>query len=133
MAAALLTAPLFALQHTPLVFGDSVVGGALIMAILVILAIPFRMVMAWIFNCTGSLFLVGLAHACGNAAVTSTVAGDALIPALYGRNLGPLHLFTFAVIGIGVAVGTRGRLGLVGVRTAAPGSEPAPEAVRPNP
>jgi hypothetical protein len=110
MAAALLTAPLFALQHTPLVFGDSVVGGALIMAILVILAIPFRMVMAWIFNCTGSLFLVGLAHACGHAAVTSTVAGDALIPSSLRAQPRASASFTFAVIGIGVAVGTRGRL-----------------------
>jgi hypothetical protein len=68
--------------------------------------------MAWISNRTGSLFLVGLAHACGNALVTSTVVGDAFLPALYGRNLGPVHLFAFAVVGVVVVVATRGRVGL---------------------
>jgi membrane protease YdiL (CAAX protease family) len=111
MIAALLTAPLFALQHSPLVF-DSGPGGAVVMAALVLLAVPFRMVMSWTYNRTGSLFLVGLAHACGNAVVTGTVLGDALVPTLYGRNAGPLHLFAFAVIGLGVALATRGRLGV---------------------
>jgi membrane protease YdiL (CAAX protease family) len=123
MVAAFLTAPLFALQHIPLILDNSLLGGVLVMVALVALAVPFRIVMAWIFNRTGSLFLVGLAHACGNAVVTSTVVGDALVPALYGRNLGPVHLFAFALIGVAVAVATRGRLGLDNkVRTAALGS-----------
>jgi membrane protease YdiL (CAAX protease family) len=112
MIAALATAPLFALQHSPLVFdNNSLAGGAVVMLALVVLAVPFRMVMAWVFNGTGSLFLVGLAHACGNAVVTGTVVGDALVADLYGRNLGPVHLFAFAVIGVVVAFATRGRLG----------------------
>jgi membrane protease YdiL (CAAX protease family) len=123
MVAAFLTAPLFALQHIPLILDNSLLGGVLVMVALVALAVPFRVVMAWIFNRTGSLFLVGLAHACGNAVVTSTVVGDALVHALYGRNLGPVHLFAFALIGVAVAVATRGRLGLDNkVRTAALGS-----------
>ena len=124
MAAALLTAPLFALQHSPLVF-DSGPEGAVVMAALILLAVPFRMVMSWIFNRTGSLFLVGLGHASGNAVVTSTVLGDALVPTLYGRNYGPLHLFAFAVIGLGVATATRGRLGYED------GVEPAPGVTGP--
>jgi membrane protease YdiL (CAAX protease family) len=112
MVAASLTAPLFALQHTPLLVGNSLLGGSLVMLVLVVLAIPFRAVMAWISHRTGSLFLVGLAHACGNAVVTSTLLGDALIPTLYGRNLGPVHLFAFAVIGVVVVAATRGRLGV---------------------
>jgi membrane protease YdiL (CAAX protease family) len=113
MVAAVATAPLFALQHSPLVFDDnSVVVGAVVMLVLVALAVPFRMVMGWILNRTGSLFLVGLAHACGNAVVTGTLVGDALIPDLYGQGLGPVHLFAFAVIGVVVAVATKGRLGL---------------------
>src|SRR5919107_975750 len=112
MVAALLTAPLFALQHTPLLVGNSLLGGSVVMVALVVLAVPFRAVMAWICNRTGSLFLVGLAHACGNAVVTSTLLGDAFLPALYGRNLGPVHLFSFAVIGAAVVAVTRGRLGL---------------------
>jgi membrane protease YdiL (CAAX protease family) len=82
------------------------------MLALVVLAVPFRMVMGWILNRTGSLFLVGLAHACGNAVVTGTLVGDALVPDLFGRSLGPVHLFAFAVIGVVVAVATKGRLGL---------------------
>ncbi len=112
MVAALMTAPLFALQHMPLVMSNSLVGGVVVMAALVILAVPFRAVMGWISNRTGSLFLVGLTHACGNAVVTGTVVGHALLPALWGRNLGPVHLFSFAVIGVVVVVATRGRLGL---------------------
>jgi membrane protease YdiL (CAAX protease family) len=123
MVAAVLTAPLFALQHSPLIFDNTLVAGVLVMAALIALAVPFRVVMAWIFNRTGSLFLVGLAHACGNAVVTSTAVGDALVPALYGRNLGPIHLFAFALIGIVVAVLTRGRLGIDNsIRTTAPAS-----------
>jgi len=114
MVAALLTAPLFALQHTPLLVGNSLLGGSVVMVALVLLAVPFRAVMGWIFNRTGSLFLVGLAHACGNAVVTGTLLGDAFLPALYGRNLGPVHLFSFAVIGVVVVATTRGRLGLTG-------------------
>lgn len=112
MVAAVLTAPLFALQHSPLIFDNTLVGGVMVMTALIALAVPFRIVMAWIYNRTGSLFVVGLAHACGNAVVTSTAIGDAVVPALYGRNLGPIHLFAFAIIGIVVAVATRGRLGL---------------------
>jgi membrane protease YdiL (CAAX protease family) len=63
------------------------------MSALIVLAVPFRMVMAWVLNRTGSLFLVGLAHAAGNAVATSTVLVHALIPEPYGRNLGPVHLF----------------------------------------
>ena len=111
MRVALLTAPLFALQHSPLVL-DGGAGGLVVLLALVVLAVPFRMVMSWVFNSTGSLLLVGLAHACGNAVVTSTVLGDALVPALYGRGLGPVHLFAFALIGLVVGVATRGRLGL---------------------
>jgi membrane protease YdiL (CAAX protease family) len=125
MVAAVLTAPLFALQHSPLVF-DSGPEGAIVMAALILLAVPFRMVMSWIFTRTGSLFLVGLGHACGNAVVTSTVLGDALVPTLYGRNHGPLHLFAFAVMGLGVAIATRGRLGCAdAVETAPPVHGPA--------
>jgi membrane protease YdiL (CAAX protease family) len=113
LLAALATAPLFALQHSPLVFGDnSVAGGAVVMLALVGLAVPFRMVMGWVFNRTGSLFLVGLAHACGNAVVTGTVVGDALVQDLFGRSLGPVHLFAFTAIGVVVAVVTKARLGL---------------------
>jgi membrane protease YdiL (CAAX protease family) len=125
MVAAVNTAPLFALQHSPLIFDNTLAAGILVMAALIALAVPFRVVMAWIFNRTGSLFLVGLAHACGNAVVTSTAVGDALVPALYGRNLGPIHLFAFAAIGIAVAILTRGRLGTDNsVRIDAPAPDP---------
>ena len=82
------------------------------MAILVILAIPFRMVMGLDPQPHREPVPVGLAHACGNAVVTGTVVGDALVPDLFGRNVGPVHLFAFAAIGVVVAVVTKARLGL---------------------
>jgi membrane protease YdiL (CAAX protease family) len=131
MVAAVITAPLFALQHAPLVVGNSLIGGLVVLAALVVLAVPFRAAMAWIDNRTGSLFLVGLAHACGNAVVTGTVAGNALLPALFGRNLGPVHLFAFAVIGVVLIVRTRGRLGLASLETPDPPLAPAVPGVTP--
>jgi hypothetical protein len=38
--------------------------------------------------------------------------GHALVPELYGRNLGPVHLFGFAIIGTLVTVVTGQWLGL---------------------
>jgi membrane protease YdiL (CAAX protease family) len=109
--AALITAPVFALQHAALVSDNSLTGAVLVMLALILLAVPFRMTMAWVFNRTGSTLLVGFTHACGNAVITGTATGAALVPMLYGRNFGPVHFFAFAVIGLVVAAVTRGRLG----------------------
>ena len=67
LMAALISGPLFAVQHISLVFGNPVLVGALVMLIAIVLAIPFRFLTGWVYNRTGSLFLVGLLHAAGNA------------------------------------------------------------------
>ena len=111
LTAAALTAPLFALQHTALVVGGSLAGTVAVLLVLVVLALPYRAVMGWLYNRTHSLMLVGAAHAAGDAVATGTALGEGFLPRLYGQNLGPLHLFAFAVIGLVVILATRGRLG----------------------
>jgi membrane protease YdiL (CAAX protease family) len=76
------------------------------------LAVPFRALLAWVDNRTGSLFLVGLVHAAGNAAAGGTDFGAGLLPRLYpDSSTGPLHIVAFAVLGLVVIAATRGRLG----------------------
>ena len=111
LTAAALTAPLFALQHLALVVGGSLVGTVTVLLVLVVLALPYRAVMGWLYNRTHSLLLVGAAHAAGDAVATGTVLGEGFLPRLYGQNLGPLHLFAFAAIGLVVVLATRRRLG----------------------
>jgi uncharacterized protein len=114
LLAALITGPLFAIQHISLVFGNPLLVAALVMLIAIVLAIPFRFLTGWFYNRTGSLFLVGLLHAAGNA-----VAGGSGFQTGYLRHLYPdsiiaggAHLVAFAIVGLAVAVATRGRLGL---------------------
>ena len=82
LIAALLTAPLFALQHLPLVVSNAGSGAALLL--LILLAIPFRALIGWSYNRTQSLFLVGLVHASGNA-----VAGGPCSMTAYCRGCTP--------------------------------------------
>jgi len=109
--AVLVTAPLFALQHLALVADNSMVAALTVTLALVLLALPYRAAMGWLFNRTGSLLLVGVAHACGDAMATGSVFGDGFLPALYQRSTGPVHLFAFALLGPVAWVATRGRLG----------------------
>lgn len=111
IAAAALTAPVFALQHTALVVGGSLMGTLAVLVVLIVLAFPYRAVMGWLYNRTHSLLVVGAAHAAGDAVAAGTVLGDGFLPRLYGHNVGPMHLFAFAAIGLVVVVVTRGRLG----------------------
>lgn len=113
LLAALFVAPLFALQHSSLVAGQGLLVGALLLVVLAALAVPFRFVVGWAYNRTESLFLVGLIHAIGNA----TAVGDG-INAGYLRNLYSdnttvtmAHFLAMFLLGLVVAVATRGRLG----------------------
>jgi membrane protease YdiL (CAAX protease family) len=130
LSAAALTGPMFALQHTALVVGGPAVGTVTVLLALTLLAVPYRAVMGWLYNRTHSLLLVGAAHAAGDAVAAGTVLGDGFLPRLYGQNLGPLHLFAFAAIGLAVVLATRGRLGRT---TPSPGSSPVPEPREPRP
>jgi uncharacterized protein len=120
MTAAVLTAPLFALQHASLAVANAGSGAVLLLAVLVVLAVPFRALMGWTYHRTGSLLLVGLVHAAGNASAGGSGLGDGLLTLLYpGQALGPLHLIGAAVLGLAVVVATRRRLGAPGERSSA--------------
>ncbi|MBJ2119360.1 CPBP family intramembrane metalloprotease [Arthrobacter sp. MSA 4-2] len=112
LRAALMTAPLFALQHAALVAGGSFAATIILLLVLTLLAIPFRAVTGWLYNRTSSLLLVGLFHAAGNAVAVREWPGDGMLPLLYpGENFGPVHLLVSAVVGVIVIAATRGRLG----------------------
>lgn len=113
--AALVAGPLFALQHISLAVAAGWALGSIMMGLLILLAIPFRFLTGWAYNRTGSLFLVGLVHAMGNATTGGSGFGAGALPRLYPE-LGPVaamaHLVAFALIGLVVLVATRGRLGV---------------------
>lgn len=111
LLAAVLTAPLFVLQHLALLLenGASLV---VVLPVMVALAIPFRATLGWLYNRTGSLFLVGLLHAAGNAVSGGSGFGDGLLRYLYDNSgAGALHVLAEAVLGLGVIAFTRARLG----------------------
>jgi uncharacterized protein len=113
VVAALISGPLFALQHIALVVGNSVVVAAVLMAVTMVLAIPFRFLTGWIYNRTGSLFLVGLLHAAGNAVAGGSGFQTGYLRSLYPNSTiaGVAHLLAFAVVGLLAVIATRGRLG----------------------
>ena len=132
--AALLTGPLFALQHVSGVVSNGLVGGAILLAVLTVLVIPFRFLTGWIYNRTGSLFLVGLVHGMGNAVAGGSGFDTGLLAFLYpGQPIATMaHLLTFFVIGLVVLVATRRRLGAGTPDPAAPRVRTAsPRPVRP--
>ena len=109
VVAALIIAPLFALQHLALAVGNPVA-----LVLLAVLAIPFRMLTGYLWNRTGSLLVLGFLHAAGNAVATGSGFTYGFLRELYPDDLataGSMHLFAFAVVGIVVLVATRGRLG----------------------
>jgi membrane protease YdiL (CAAX protease family) len=114
LLAAVLTAALFALQHVPLVVANGLANpaGLAVLALFFALAIPFRALVGWLYNRTGSLFLVGLLHAAGNATTSGSFA-DGLLPRLYGTSdVWFFHILANALVGLGVLAATRARLGL---------------------
>jgi membrane protease YdiL (CAAX protease family) len=75
--AAVLTGPLFALLHLPLQLGVPAAEVALSMGVLMVVAIPLRLVLGWLYHRTGrSILLVAIWHAGFNATSNSPlVAG----------------------------------------------------------
>jgi membrane protease YdiL (CAAX protease family) len=123
--AAVITALLFMLQHVPLMVAQNM--GPAIPVLFFVLVIPFRALMAWIYNRTDSLFLVGLVHAAGDATVAGTITGVGLLPRLYeGYDVGLFGIAANVIIGLVVIVATRARLGMPARPTARPA---APQAV----
>ena len=110
--AALITGPLFALQHISLVVGNSLLGAVAVMSFLVVVAIPFRFLTGWVYNCTGSVAVVGILHASGDAVTVGSGFGTGLLMRLYtSQAVGVMHILGNAVLGLVVLAATRGRLG----------------------
>jgi uncharacterized protein len=107
LPAALAVAPLFALQHLPLLFvpgQDVLVGFATVLAV----AVPHRIVVGWLYNRTSSLFLVGLFHAAFNA-TNGAIWLPELFPGERAELAPPAALVFLAVVALAAS---RGRLGL---------------------
>jgi uncharacterized protein len=124
--AAVLTAPLFALQHVALTVGNPPLIAVLLLVFLTVVAIPYRFVTGLVWNRTGSLFVLGLLHAAGNAAASGSGFGGGVLRHLYPGDTGTVgifHLLAFAIVGLVVVIVTRGRLGRT--QEAAAPEEPA--------
>jgi CAAX protease family protein len=130
--ASLMVAPLFGLGHFPLLFlaGGLTDSGRLtasefpeyIFYLLVLFAVPVRLILTWVFNSTGgSLPLVALLHASFDVAASGAIL-TGFYPGLDGR----LLYFGLAIVAIGVLVITRGRLGY---HQPIPSSQPGVRAV----
>ena len=111
--AAVATGPLFALQHAALAAGNGWLGGVVVLLFITAMAVPFRFLQGWVANRTGSLLVVGLVHAAGNAMTDgSGFGGPGFLPRLYlDEAVGPVHLLASAALGVVVLAATRGRLG----------------------
>ena len=126
MVAAVITALLFMLQHVPLMVVQDM--GLIIPVAFFVLAIPFRALMAWVYNRTDSLFVVGLVHAAGDAAVAGTITGVGLLPRLYeGYDVGFFGIAANVIIGLIVIGVTRARLGMSARPSPRPVTEAAPQ------
>jgi uncharacterized protein len=111
--AAGLTAPMFALGHISQLLGESFTATASLLLLMVMICIPFRALLAWVYNRTGSLALVGLVHASANATAAGSILGTGLLERLYpGSGNGGVVIPLLAVVGLVVLISTRGRLGL---------------------
>jgi CAAX protease family protein len=107
VAAAALTGVLFALGHVSLVAGGPPMRTAVLLTVLAAVSIPFRFLQGRVHERTGSLLVVGLVHAAGNAAAVGSVLGAGFLPRLYGEN--GQSVLAFALLGLVVLAVTRRR------------------------
>jgi len=113
LLAAVITGPLFGLLHMPLQIGRPIGSFLLSMGALVLFAIPFRIVLGWLYNVTGgSILIVAITHTTFDA----TNNGQLLAAASPGAFLlqpggGAVQLVVLAWA-ILVLILTRGRLGM---------------------
>src|SRR5207244_5777724 len=105
-----ITAVLFTLQHLPILI-DNGIGALVLLPIFAVAVIPFRAILGWIFNRTGSLLLVGLLHAAGDATARGGY-NDGFLARLYdSSDINLLPQLAELVVGIGIIAATRCRLG----------------------
>lgn len=114
MRAAVAGGSLFALGHISMFVGNGPLAIAVLMTFLIVVAIPFRALLAWAYNRTGSLVIVGLIHAAGNATALGSVAGAGFLPRLYSSDgNGGLVIPILGVLGVLAILATRARVGYV--------------------
>jgi energy-coupling factor transporter transmembrane protein EcfT len=117
LGGAALTAPLFALQHISLFLGGGAVTALVILVLATLVMFFHRAFNAWLYNSSGSLFLVGLVHATGNAIAPGNGFAPGYLRQLYPADtelVGVLHAVAFALLAIVLILVTRGRLGFTG-------------------
>jgi hypothetical protein len=103
----LVTAAFFALIHLPLHITDAPADLALDMGVLLALAVPLRIVVAWLHNSTGgSVLIAAVFHASFNVG-TSSVLLAALVP---GHGALVVTSTVLVAAAIGATVATRGEL-----------------------
>jgi len=111
LLAAVGTAALFTLQHLPLL-AENGAGLVVILPAGFALAIPFRALVAWLYNRTDSLFLVGLLHAAGDATAAAGFGGGLLQRLYEHHEVGLFAIGAEFLVGLAVIAGTRARLGV---------------------
>lgn len=134
MRAAAITGVPFAIGHTSLVIEDSPSAVITFIILLLVISVPFRALLGWVYNSTASLFLVGLVHAAANATGVGSAFGTGLLDRLYpGAGEGGITIPLLAVVGIFVIAGTRRRLGHRpgATRLSTPTPAPNPEHITP--
>ena len=112
LVASILVAPAFVLQHLPILLMDAGIGlsSLIIVVALMVVAVFFRVVVAWLYNSSGrSVLVVALFHSTYNSAWGTgdhRFTGE-LIP---GPAATLIPIGAVAVVAVAVAVLTRGRL-----------------------
>ena len=93
--------------------GNGLVTGLIILVVSIAVFIPYRALMGWMYNRTGSLFLVGLLHAAGNSVAAGAGFGTSFLRQLYPtESVGSHHALVAVFLGLALIAATRGRLGL---------------------
>jgi uncharacterized protein len=112
LRAAVMTGPVFAFGHISQLIGSSLEATLSLLALMVLICIPFRALLGWIYNRTDSLALVGLVHGTANATAAGSIIGTGLLDRLYpGAGHGGVVIPMLALIGLAVLIATRGGLG----------------------
>jgi membrane protease YdiL (CAAX protease family) len=116
---AVITGPLFGLLHMPLQIGKPIGGFVFSLTALMLLGIPFRLVLGWLYNATGgSILIVAIAHTTFDASNNGQLLAGAA-PEQLVLQPGGGAVFVVVIAGAILAlILTRGRLG-------SPTSEPS--------
>lgn len=128
--AAMLTGPIFAFGHISQLIEASLSATLTLLALMIAICIPFRALLAWVYNRTGSIALVGLLHASANATAAGSIAGTGLLDRLYpDAGHGGAVIPMLAVLGLVVLLATRGGLGTTRRPSPAPARATTPTTV----